>query len=85
MATDKKRVIVYLDPTDKEHLDKVAHDMGCSVSRLCGDVLMTSLPQLEITAQAMKVARTDPQKAMRMMQEAATAANQRLVSEVEDL
>lgn len=82
MATDKKRVIVYLNESDKRELDSIADDMGCSVSRLCGDVLLQSMPQLKATAEALKVARTDPEKAMEMMKHAAELAQNQLTSEV---
>lgn len=85
MATDKKRVIIYLDESDKQKLDAVAHDLGCSVSRLVGDLLIQTMPHLESTAQAIKMARTNPQKAIEMIQGAATTAQGDLISEMEKL
>lgn len=85
MATDKKRVIVYLDDSDKQKLDQIADDLGCSVSRLCGDVLLQSMTYLETMAQAVKLARTNPQKAAEMMQKAANVAQGDLLREMETL
>ena len=85
MATDKKRVIVYLHDSEKQKLDNIADDLGCSVSRLCGDVLLQSMPYLETMAQAVKLARTNPQKAAEMMQKAANVAQGDLLKEMEAL
>jgi len=85
MATDKKRVVIYLDESDKQELDNIADAMGCSVSRLCGDVLLESMPQLKATSEAMKVARTDPVKAMEMMKYAAEQAQNKLSSQMENI
>lgn len=85
MATDKKRVIVYLPEADKLKLDKIADDLGCSVSRLCGDILVQSMPQLETMAEAVKTARTNPQKAAEMMRDMATSAQADLLKEMETL
>lgn len=85
MATDKKRVIVYLPEADKLKLDQIADDLGCSVSRLCGDILVQSMPQLETVAEAVKIARTNPQKASEMMRDMATSAQADLLKEMETL
>lgn len=82
MTTSKKRVIVYMDESEKQELESVADDMGCSVSRLCSDVILNSLPHLKLTAEALKVARTDPQRAMEMMKQEASVAQERLVKSV---
>lgn len=83
MATDKKRVIVYLDQSDKQKLDHIAEDLGCSVSRLCGDVLLQSMPHLETMSEALKLARTHPQKAIEMIKQAGGSAQAELLKEME--
>lgn len=85
MATDKKRVTIYLHDSEKQKLDSIANDLGCSVSRLCGDVLLQSMAYLETMAQAVKLARTNPQKAAEMMQKAANVAQGDLLKEMETL
>ena len=85
MATDKKRVIVYLPEADKLKLDQIADDLGCSVSRLCGDLLLQTMPYLEATAQAVKTARTNPAKGLELIQAAATTAQRDLITEMEKL
>lgn len=85
MATDKKRLSVYLDISDKEQLDQIAAELGSSVSKLCGDVLINSIPQLKVMAQAMEMARTDPAKAAQMMRDAAGTAQGQLQAELEGL
>ncbi len=67
MATDKKRVIVYVDEELKNQIDQIAHRFGSSTSRLCGDVLESAIPALDATSKAMETARTDPQKALEMI------------------
>lgn len=67
MATDKKRVIVYVDEELKNQIDAIAHRFGSSTSRLCADVLESAIPGLDVTSRAMEVARTDPQRAVEMM------------------
>lgn len=85
MATDKKRVILYVDEQVKTDLESVADKLGCSVSRLCGDVLEASLPSLQQTAAMMEMARKDPQQAVRMMKEAAGTAQADLLDTLKDL
>lgn len=85
MATDKKRVTIYLHDSEKQKLDNIAADLGCSVSRLCGDVLLNSLPHLKIMAQAMKVARTNPQQAVELMKQAAETAQGDLLKTMENI
>lgn len=85
MATDKKRLSVYLDVSDKEQLDQIAEELGSSVSKLCGDILINSLPQLRVMADAMQMARTNPQKAAQMMRDSASTAQAQLQTELEGL
>lgn len=85
MATDKKRVILYVDQEVKADLEAVADKLGCSVSRLCGDVLEASLPSLKHTASMMEMARKDPQKAVQMMRAAASTAQADLLDTLKDL
>lgn len=85
MATDKKRVIVYLHEDDKRKLDHIADVMGCSVSRLCGDLLLETLPYLESTAEAINAARTNPAKGLELIRAAATTAQRDLITEMEKL
>ena len=85
MATDKKRVIVYLDESDKAALDAIAHKMGFSVSRLAGDVILGALPNLATVAEAVDLARSNPDKAREVMLTMADSAIDELTNSVEGL
>lgn len=85
MTTDLKRVYFYVPSEDKQTIQKVADDLGCSTSRLCADVMRNALPNLRVVAEAMRVARTDPQKAAQMMNQLAETAQGDLLDAVEGL
>lgn len=67
MATSKKRIIIYVHEDEKIRIEKVAKKMGSSVSSVCGDYLLYTLPQLEKIAETIELARTDPAAAMEKM------------------
>ena len=67
MATDKKRIIIYVHDDEKARIERVAKKMGSSVSSVCGDFLIQTLPQLEQIAETIQLARTNPAAAMEQM------------------
>jgi len=85
MATSKKRIIIYVHDDEKARIEQVAKKMGSSVSSVCGDFLIQTLPQLEGIADAVQLARTNPAAAMEKMQSMADDGQGDLLKALEGL
>lgn len=83
--TDLKRVVIYLNPEQKDRIDRIAEAMGQSKSAICRDVVVESLPHLEMVAQAVELAKTDPAKALKMIRGASLDSQMNLISEIKNL
>jgi len=83
--TDLKRVVIYLSPEEKAQVDRISKAMGQSKSSVCGDVVREALPHLEVVAEAVQLAKTDPAQALKMIRGAGFDSQMTLLSEMKNL
>jgi len=83
--TDLKRVIVYFTDEEKQEIEALSKAMGQSMSSVIGDVVRESLPHIRMVAEAVQLAKSDPQKAVNMIRKAGYDSQMTLINELRDL
>lgn len=83
--TDLKRVAVYFTEDEKQEIEALSETLGQSMSSVIGDVTRQALPQLRTIAQAVNLAKDNPEQAMKMIRSAGYEAQQELIGEMKDL
>lgn len=83
--TDLKRVIVYFTEEEKQEIEAISEAMGQSMSAIIGNVFRESIPHLKIVSDAVKVAKTNPAEAVRMMRNAGYDSQMTLLNEMKNL
>jgi len=83
--TDLKRVIVYFTEEEKQEIEAVSKAMNQSMSSVIGDVFREALPHLRMVAEAVFVAKNDPEGALKMIRKAGYDSQLNLIDRMKDL
>jgi len=83
--TDLKRVIVYFTEEEKQEIEALSKAMGESMSSVIGNVFRETLPHLRIVAEAVSLAKSDPEKAVNMIRKAGYDSQMNLIGHMKDL
>tara|TARA_B100002019_G_C21250035_1_gene590608 strand:- start:29 stop:289 length:261 start_codon:yes stop_codon:yes gene_type:complete len=83
--TDLKRVIVYFTEEEKQEIEAISKAMGQSMSSVIGDVFREAVPHLRVVAEAVKLAKTNPAEALKMIRSAGYESQLTLLDELKKL
>jgi len=83
--TDLKRVIVYFTEEEKQEIEAISDAMGQSMSSMIGDVFREALPHLANVAEAVQLAKSNPESALKMIRQAGYDSQLNLIGQMKDL
>lgn len=83
--TQLKRVVVYFTDEEKQEIEAIAKAMGESMSSVIGGVFRQSVPHLRVVAEAVTLAKTNPDEAMKMIRSAGYDSQLTLLDELKKL
>jgi uncharacterized protein YybS (DUF2232 family) len=83
--TQLKRVVVYFTDEEKQEIEAISKAMGESMSSLISDMFRQTLPHLRAVADAVTLAKTNPDEAVKMIRSAGYDSQIELLNELKGL
>jgi hypothetical protein len=83
--TELKRVVVYFTEEEKKELEFISGALSQSMSSLVGEMVRETMPQLKAVAQAITLAKTNPDDAVKMIRSLGYDAHSNLIEEMKKL
>lgn len=83
--TQLKRVIVYFTDEERQEIEALSKAIGEPMSAMIGGGFRQALPQLRAVAEAVQLAKTNPEEALKMIRKAGYDSQMTLLDEMSKL